>query len=69
MDKEDQKSDSIKEGEVLQIANNILGLLEYSQQLTDEEILFSDEFYISILSNLLTEQKADIQPGRVPSHF
>ena len=66
MDEEDKKSDSIKEGEVLQIANNILGLLEYSQQLTDEEILFSDEFYISILSNLLTEQKADIQPGETP---
>ena len=48
------KSDSIKEGEVLQIANNILGLLDYSQQIDDEDALFSDECYISILSNLLT---------------
>ena len=63
---EEQKSASIKEGEVLQVANNILGLLEYSQQLEDEEVLFSDEFYISILSNLLTEQNYEINPGETP---
>ena len=63
---EEQKSTSIKEGEVLQVANNILGLLEYSQQLEDEEVLFSDEFYISILSNLLTEQNYEINPGETP---
>ena len=62
----EDKSDSIKDGEVLQIANNILGLLDYSQQLDDEDILFSDEFYISILSNLLTEQNYEIKPGETP---
>ena len=61
-----QKSDSIKEGEVLQIANNILSLLDYSKQLTDEDVLFSDEFYISILSNLLIEQNKEIKPGETP---
>ena len=63
---ENQNSESIKEGEVLQIANNILSLLEYSNQLDDEEALFSDEFYISILSNLLTEQNYEIKPGETP---
>ena len=62
----EDKSDSIKDGEVLQIANNILGLLDYSQQLDDEDVLFSDEFYISILSNLLTEQNYEIKPGETP---
>ena len=63
---ESQKSDLIKEGEVLQIANNILSLLDYSKQLTDEDVLFSDEFYISILSNLLIEQNKEIKPGETP---
>ena len=62
----EQKSESIKDDGILKIANNILHLLEYSQQLEDEEILFSDEFYISILSNLLTEQNADLAPGETP---
>ena len=65
-DENEQKSESIKEGGILKIANNILHLLDYSQQLEDEEILFSDEFYISILSNLLTEQNADLAPGETP---
>ena len=65
-EEENQNSSLVKEGEVLQIANNILSLLEYSQQLEDEEALFSDEFYISILSNLLTEQNYEINPGETP---
>ena len=60
---DDQNEESIPEGAILMIANNILSLLEYSDQLTDEEVLFSDEFYISILSNLLTDKKFEIQPG------
>ena len=60
---DDQNEESIPDGAILMIANNILGLLEYSDQLTDEEVLFSDEFYISILSNLLTDKKFEIQPG------
>ena len=65
-EEENKNSTSIKDGEVLQIANNILSLLEYSQQLEDEEALFSDEFYISILSNLITEQNYEINPGETP---
>ena len=52
--------------DILKIANNILNLLDYSQQLKDEEILFSDEFYISILTNLLTEQNKELTPGETP---
>ena len=52
--------------EIHKIANNILHLLDYSQKLTDEEILFSDEFYISILTNLLTEQNKELIPGQTP---
>ena len=63
---EDQNDESIPDGAILNIANNILNLLEYSQQLTNEEDLFSDEFYISILSNLLTDKKFDIEPGDTP---
>ena len=60
---DEQTNESIPDGEVLKIANNILLLLDYSDQLTEEEALFSDEFYISILSNLLTDKKFDIKPG------
>ena len=63
---EDQSDESIPDGAILMTANNILNLLEYSEQLTNEEDLFSDEFYISILSNLLSEQKFDIKPGETP---
>ena len=38
---DDQNEESIPDGAILMIANNILGLLEYSDQLTDEEVLFS----------------------------
>jgi len=67
MSENEQKSESIKEDdEVLKVANNILSLLDYSQQLNDDEILYSDEFYISILSNLLTEQNNELKPGETP---
>ena len=58
-----QNEESIPEGAILMTANNILNLLEYSEQLKNEEDLFSDEFYISILSNILSDQKFDIKPG------
>ena len=60
---DDQTDETIPEGAILMTANNILNLLEYSEQLTNEEDLFSDEIYISILSNLLTDKKFDIKPG------
>ena len=37
--------------------------MEYPEKLSNEDDLFSDEFYITILNNLLTEKKFDIQPG------
>ena len=61
-----QTEESIPEGAILMTANNILNLLEYSEQLTNEEDLFSDKIYISILSNLLTDKKFDIKPGNTP---
>ena len=54
---------SIPEGTLLQIANNILNLLEYPSELEREEDLFSDEFYIAIVGNLISDRKFDIQPG------
>ena len=60
---DDQDNESIPNGEVLKIANNILTLLEYPEKIANEDDLFSDEFYITILNNLLTEKKFDIQPG------
>lgn len=60
---EDQENESIPNEELIKIANNILTLLEYQDKVSDEEYLFSDEFYITILNNLLTEKKFDIQPG------
>ena len=49
--------------ELLKIANNILNLLEYPSELEREEDLFSDEFYIAIVGNLISDRKFDIQPG------
>ena len=65
-EEENQNIAPIKDGELLHIANNILSMLESSNQLDDENFLFSDEFYISILSNLLTEQNQEIIIGETP---
>ena len=53
----------IKEGDLLNIANNILSLLNYSQKLEDEEDLFLDDFYVSIIGNLLSDIQPEITPG------
>ena len=53
----------IKDGELLETANNILSLLDYSQKLENEEELFKDDFYVSIIGNLLSDIQPEISPG------
>ena len=60
---------SIPKGNLLQIANNILNLLEYPSELEREEDLFSDKFYIAIVGNLISDSKFDIQPGNIEKNF
>ena len=63
----DEQNDSneleIKEGDLLEVANNILSLLDYSKKIEDEESLFSDDFYVSIIGNLLSDIQPEISPG------
>ena len=56
----------IKDGELLDAANNILSLLNYSQKLENEEDLFLDDFYVSIIGNLLSDIQPEITPGKTP---
>ena len=53
----------IKDGDLLNTANNILSLLNYSQKLENEEDLFLDDFYVSIIGNLLSDLQPEINPG------
>ena len=64
---EDEPSDTVPEGALLSIANNILSLLEYSSELENEEDLFLDDFYIAIVSNLVSDRKFNIVPGKTKS--
>lgn len=61
---DDDQSESIPEGALLSIANNILDLLDYSSELENEEDLFLDDFYIAIVSNLVSDRKFNIVPGK-----
>ena len=61
---DDDQSDTVPEGALLSIANNILSLLEYSSELENEEDLFLDDFYIAIVSNLVSDRKFNIVPGK-----
>jgi len=54
---------SIPDGALLKIANNILNLLDYPSELEREEDLYSDDFYIAIIGNLISDRKFDIKPG------
>ena len=63
-DENDVQNDMpIVEKDLLSIANNILNLLECQERLTDEEDLFLDDFYISILKSILSDNKIDFEPG------
>ena len=59
-----EEESEIKEGDLLNIANNILSLLNYSQKLDNEDDLFLDDFYVSIIGNLLSENQPEIIPGK-----
>ena len=62
-DQNDSNEIEINDGDLLEEANNILSLLGYSQKLEDEEKLFLDDFYVSIIGNLLTDIQPEISPG------
>ena len=59
-----EEESEIKEGDLLNIANNILSLLNYSQKLDNEDDLFLDDFYVSIIGNLLSDNQPEIIPGK-----
>ena len=61
--------EEIPDGALLMKANNILGSLGYSEQLDDEDDLFLDDFYLSIIGgiiNLIPGGKFDLTPGETP---
>jgi hypothetical protein len=60
---EDLNEEEIKDGDLLNLANNILSLLDYSRRLDNEEDLFSDDFYVKIIGNLLSDKNNEITPG------
>ena len=60
---DDSNDTEIKDGDLLDAANNILSLLNYSQKLENEEDLFLDDFYVSIIGNLLSDIQPEISPG------
>ena len=45
-----EQNETIPEGTLLDIANNILDLLDYSSELESEDDLFLDDFYVCIVS-------------------
>ena len=54
------------EGYLLELANSILALLNLSAKIENEEDLFSDEFYLTIISVLIQEGELDLKPGKTP---
>ena len=65
-DSNNSQSMTIPDGALLQIANNILEILEYPSELENEDDLFLDDFYIVIVGNLMSDRKFDIEPGKTP---
>lgn len=59
-----EQNETIPEGTLLDIANNILDLLDYSSELESEDDLFLDDFYVCIVSNLVSDRKFTIVPGK-----
>ena len=60
---DDDSNNQDNEIELIDIANYILTLLDSSDKLENEEDLFSDEFYISVISALLTDELNKLKPG------
>ena len=64
MNDSNSSNQNVEEGELLLIANNILSLLNYSSKLEDENDLFLDDFYISIIGNILVDDETELKPGK-----
>jgi hypothetical protein len=63
-DQNDSNEMEINDGDLLEEANNILSLLGNSGKIEKEEDLFLDDFYVSIIGNLLSDVQPEISPGR-----
>ena len=59
-----EQNETIPEGTLLDIEINILDLLDYSSELESEDDLFLDDFYVCIVSNLVSDRKFTIKPGK-----
>ena len=59
-----EDNQNVPKGSLLNIANNILELLDYPSELENEDDLFLDDFYIAIVGNLISDRKFDLQPGK-----
>ena len=52
--------------DLLDLANNILAVLNFDNQISEED-LFSDEFYILVFSSLMSdEEEIKLEPGKTP---
>ena len=63
---DDDSNNQDNEVELIDIANYILDLLDSSDKIENEEDLFSDEFYISVISALMTDELIKLKPGKTP---
>ena len=61
MDLDDSNKSEV---ELLDIANSILALVSSSKKIENEEDLFSDEFYVSIISSLMPDEDFEFEPGK-----
>ena len=66
MDIDDDSNNQDDEVELIDIANYILALLNSSDKIENEEDLFSDEFYISVISVLMADEEIKLKPGKTP---
>lgn len=63
---DDDSNNQDEEIELIDIANYILALLNSSDKIENEEDLFSDEFYISVISVLMADEEIKLKPGKTP---
>ena len=63
---DDDSNNQDDEVELVDIANYILALLNSSDKIENEEDLFSDEFYISVISVLMADEEIKLKPGKTP---
>ena len=63
---DEDSNNQYDEVELVDIANYILALLNSSDKIENEEDLFSDEFYISVISVLMADEEIKLKPGKTP---